>query len=591
MWSKVIEYFPDWKAWMQAIVMTLIALGSYRIHGRLYKWGYNQPKQDGQQQGNSHQQGDGQPQNIAQQKVDGQQQGENQQQNDGQQPSDPWQQPQSQPSPQLTGNYDADMALIKEQLGNNSDVHFRDFRISIRNSRAVLIFVEGMQNEALINRQVMQNLMDNSFVKFEGYAMHNQSQAFAAYLKDKLLPISKISEVTDLYELEQSILFGFTALLIDGLPHALLVGEPAPKVRAINEPTSEALLRGPRIGFTEVLGENTALLRQHGRGADLELKMIEVGSRIKRNLVIAYMKEIVNKELLQEVEDRIANMNMDFISESGYVEQLIEDNWLSPFQQVQNTERPDRVISALLEGRIGILLDGTPFALIVPVTFSMLLQSPEDYYERWLPGSLLRTLRFFVAFLALMIPALYISFISFHPGLIPTELAITIIETRQGVPFPSLIEVLILEVSIEILREAGIRLPKPIGPAMGIVGGLIIGDAAVQAGIVSPILVIAVAVTAISSFAIPIYSAGITLRILRFSGMLFAATLGMFGTILFFLFICSHLTKLKSFGVPYITPASPYRFNDWKDLVLRAPVTLMKRRPSMLKPQDKKRRS
>src|SRR5690606_36095487 len=285
-----------------------------------------------------------------------------------------------------------------------------------------------------------------------------------------------------------------------------------------------------RVGFTEVLGENTALLRQHGQTTHLVLKMVKVGNEIERNLVIAYMDDIVNPDLLKEVEDRIANIDIDFVAESGYIEQFIEDDWLSPFQQLQNTERPDRVINALLSGRIGILLDGTPFALIAPVTFTMLLQSPEDYYERWLPSTLLRALRFFVAFLALMTPALYISFISFHPGLIPTELAITIIETRQGVPFPSLIEVLILEISIEILREAGIRLPKPIGPAMGIVGGLIIGDAAVQAGIVSPILVISVAVTAISSFAIPMYSAGITLRMLRFAGMLFAAVLGMFGT-------------------------------------------------------------
>ncbi|MNJ58883.1 Spore germination protein A1 [compost metagenome] len=190
----------------------------------------------------------------------------------------------------------------------------------------------------------------------------------------------------------------------------------------------------------------------------------------------------------------------------------------------------------------------------------------------------------------MLAPSLYISFISFHPGLIPTELAITIIETRQGVPFPSTIEVLILEVAIEILREAGIRLPKPIGPAMGIVGGLIIGEAAVQAGIVSPFLVIVVAVTAISSFAIPMYSAGITLRLLRFVGMVFAAPLGMFGTVLFFLMICSHLTKLESFGVPYVTPVSPFRPNDWKDLYIRAPFSMMNYRPDLTKTENRKRR-
>ena len=276
--------------------------------------------------------------------------------------------------------------------------------------------------------------------------------------------------------------------------------------------------------------------------------------------------------------------------ESGYVEQLIEDDQLSPFQQVQNTERPDRVISALLEGRVAILLDGTPFALIVPTTFSMLLQSPEDYYERWIPGTFLRMLRFLAAMIALLAPALYISFISFHPGLIPTKLALTIIETRKGVPFPSIIEALIMETAIEILREAGIRLPKPIGPAMGIVGGLIIGDAAVQAGIVSPFLVIVVAVTAISSFSIPTYSAGITLRILRFIGMFSAAVLGLYGVVLFILLLCSHLARLQSFGVPYVSPSVPYRLSDWKDFLIRAPMSMMRKRPYMMKPKDQDRK-
>lgn len=379
--------------------------------------------------------------------------------------------------------------------------------------------------------------------------------------------------------------------MVEGMPCALLVGSPRGKARAIAEPTSEALLRGPRLGFTEVLSDNTAMLRRQGRTEQMEIKKYVVGNVIKRDLAVVYMKHIVNPELLQEVEQRVAKIDLDYIAESGYVEQLIEDDILSPFQQAQNTERPDRVMSALMEGRVALLLDGTPFALIVPVTFSMLLQSPEDYYERWMAGSLLRMLRFVAAFMSLMIPSMYISFISFHPGLIPTELAITIIEARQRVPFPSLIEVLIMEISIEILREAGVRLPRPIGSAMGIVGGLIIGEAAVQAGIVSPFLVIVVSVTAIASFSIPMYSAGITLRMLRFVGMFFAAALGIFGTILFFLLICSHLTKLESFGVPYVTPISPIRIRDWKDLFVRAPLTLMKRRPEMLKTVRKQRRN
>jgi spore germination protein len=220
--------------------------------------------------------------------------------------------------------------------------------------------------------------------------------------------------------------------------------------------------------------------------------------------------------------------------------------------------------------------------LIVPVTLSMMLQSPEDYYERWIPGTFIRMLRYLAAILALFTPSLYIAFISFHSGLIPTKLAISIIGTRSGVPFPALIEALFMEIAIEILREAGLRLPKPIGPAMGIVGGLIIGEAAVQAGIVSPVLVIVVALTAISSFSIPHYSIGITLRILRFPAMICAATFGLYGVILFFLLMTSHLVKLKSFGVPYLSPAVPYRLSEWKDLIVRMPLMMMKRRPKMM---------
>lgn len=483
--------------------------------------------------------------------------------------------------PPFSGNYTTDLHAVQNAIGANSDLHIREFTLAGGVTRGALIYVDGMQNDRVLNMRIMQFLM---------YEIPSGPMS-STEIANHLLPFSQLNEADSVESFNKSVLFGHTALLIEGLPGGLLIELPGGANRTIGEPVSEALLRGPRLGFSEVLSENTSLLRRQGFSDQLEMKTYRAGNTIQRDIVLAYMKDIVNPELLEEVTNRIRKIDIDFLAESGYIEQLIEDNYLSPFQQVQNTERPDRVISALLEGRIAILLDGTPFALIVPVTFSMLLQSPEDYYERWLPGTLLRLLRFASAFLALMAPSLYISFISFHPGLIPTELAISIIKTRQGVPFPSLIEVLILEVAIEILREAGIRLPKPIGPAMGIVGGLIIGDAAVQAGIVSPFLVIVVAVTAISSFAIPMYSAGITLRLLRFAGMLFASVLGMYGTILFFLLICCHLTKLKSFGVPYLTPVSPFRLSDWKDLFLRAPMALMKRRPVMMKTKQDKRKS
>ncbi|GLX66693.1 spore germination protein [Paenibacillus glycanilyticus] len=532
MLSSIQSHIPSWTVFFQAFIALVIPILIYRVYVRLDNLGEDKLSSSGSA-------------NIESSR-------------------DP-----------LVADYDDNMQLIKSRIGANSDVVIREVTVG-GVVKAALIYVKGMQEDHLLNMRIIQSLKEMD-----------------AQIPEQIMerfPGSSAHAVSSATEFSQGILIGFMALIIDGRKEGLLITPPQCPSREVSEPVSESLLRGSRIGFTEDLSINTALLRKQGLSEDLQIRSCLVGQTIQRELAIAYMDHIVNPDLLREVNDRVAQIKLDYIAESGYIEQFIEDNYLSPFQQVQNTERPDRVIAALLEGRVAILLDGTPFALIVPVTFSMLLQSPEDYFERWLPGTLLRMLRFGAAFISLMAPSLYISFISFHPGLIPTELALTIIETRQGVPFPALIEVLILEISIEILREAGIRLPKPIGPAMGIVGGLVIGEAAVQAGIVSPFLVIVVAATAISSFSIPVYSAGITLRILRFAAMLFAAILGMYGTILFFLLIVCHLSKLKSFGVPYISPFTPYRWSDWKDFFVRVPIFLMKKRPKLMKTMQSKRK-
>ncbi|WP_170974046.1 spore germination protein [Peribacillus simplex] len=487
---------------------------------------------------------------------------------------------------QFTDDLVLNLEAIKQEIGHNWDVHFREFVIGRTDIRAVIAFVEGLSDKELIDKNIMKSLMVDFTGEYKQKLPYVKGSISKEFIKNQVLSISEVEEVDSIKELASKVLTGSTALLIDGVVDALVLGTIKGKTRAIEEPVSEALVRGPRVGFTEALTDNTSLLRGNGEIENLSLVKFQVGTRSKKDLVVAYIKEIVDPELVQEVETRIKKIDIDNVPESGYVEQLIEDNYLSPFPQVQSTERPDRVIAALMEGRVAILLDGTPFALMVPFTFSMMLQSPEDYYERWIPSTFIRLLRYLAGFLSLFTPALYIAFISFHPGLIPTKLAISIIGTRSGVPFPALIEALFMEISIEILREAGLRLPKPIGPAMGIVGGLIIGEAAVQAGIVSPILVIVVALTAISSFAIPQYSAGITLRILRFVAMLCAATLGLYGVILFFLFMTSHLVKLKSFGVPYVSPAVPYRLREWKDLMVRMPLMMMKRRPKMMHTKD-----
>ncbi|MFP4979318.1 spore germination protein [Paenibacillus sp. CN-4] len=489
----------------------------------------------------------------------------------------------------VTGHYGEDLNVFREISADMADVNIREIRLGGIDIRVALLFVDGLTDKIAMDENILRPLLTtlHPFQKLEAALSPADLKLIVT---ERVLQVAEVADAARMGDVLEKVLFGSTVLLLDSLPEAIVLGTARGQKRGVEEPISEALLRGPRVGFTETLSDNTALLRRHGQTTELAMRSYTVGRRIKKEMMLIYMRDVADPELIQEIERRIGTIDIDDAQESGYVEQLIEDNFLSPFQQLQNTERPDRVMAALLEGRACILLDGTPFALLAPVTFGMLLQSPEDYFERWIPGTLLRLLRFIAATASLFVPALYISFLSFHPGLIPTKLVMSIASSRQGVPFPTLVEALIMEFAIEILREAGLRLPKPIGPAMGIVGGLIIGQAAVEAGIVSPILVIVVAVTAISSFAIPMYSAGITLRALRFIAMFFAAVLGLYGVILFFLLLISHVMKLKSFGVQFAGFSVPGELKDLKDFAIRFPLQLMKHRPTMMKPKTRIRK-
>ncbi|MEW9670460.1 spore germination protein [Ammoniphilus sp. 3BR4] len=472
---------------------------------------------------------------------------------------------------------------MKEAIGHSPDVVFRQFRIGYSEWKAAVVYVDGLIDKDTLHKHVIEPLThDRAF-------LDGTIERAKGSILDHIITDTQVREVSDANLCILEVLSGSAVLFLDRIDGGLILGTAGWESRAIDEPVTEALVRGPRDGFVETLRNNTALLRRRIKDPDFTMVNYKVGRRSKKDLAVIYIKGVTNQELVDEVKRRVERIDIDDVPESGYIEQLIEDNYLSPFPQVQNTERPDRVVSALMEGRVALLLDGTPFALIVPVTFSMLMTSPEDYYERWLPGSLIRIMRYFAAFMALFLPALYISLISYHHGLIPTKLVLSVASGREGVPFPSIIEALIMEITIEVLREAGIRLPKPVGQAVGIVGGLVIGQAAVQAGIVSPIMVIVVALTAISSFAFPQYGAGIAIRMLRFGMMLAASVLGMYGIILFYVIINVHLVKLKSFGVHYAAPFTPFRLADWKDLVIRVPLMIMKERPEMNKTQNRKR--
>lgn len=483
---------------------------------------------------------------------------------------------------ELFQSVDKNVQNIKQMMDSPSDLITKIFTIGENQHKCAIICIDGMVNKDLIQERILKTLLITS----HNLPLANNGSELLDQLKNEILPVDDMKKVATLDDVSLAILSGDTALFVDGTEEVLILATKGWDARSVDEPISESVIRGPRDGFTENIRTNTTQIRRRIRDPNLRIDNMKVGRRSKTDIALIYIKGITNPEIVNEVKRRINSINVDLVVESGYIEQWIQDSFLSPFPQLQNTERPDKVVGALLQGNTVILVDGTPFSLIAPTTFGMLLQSPEDYNERWQIVSLLRSLRYLAAFLALFLPSIYIAAVSYHPGMIPSRLAFYIAGSRDGVPFPAVVEALIMEVTFEILREAGVRLPKTIGQAIGIVGGLVIGEAAVSAGIVSPIMVIVVAVTAISSFTLPSYSVAITFRMLRFLLMIAAAIFGLYGVILGYIMINIHLANLKSFGVPYTAPFAPSFYNDWKDLVIRAPYTMMRQRPQSFQAED-----
>ncbi len=476
---------------------------------------------------------------------------------------------------------DKNLNYFKDKLDKCDDVIYREFTAGDRQQfKFALIYIDGLADKEVINREVLRPIMLD--IKRANTKAGILNADIYKFVLRSVLTVGEIEEEESLEEAITALLSGDTLLMVDGFKRVIVIGSKGWADRGVQEPQTETVIRGARDGFTETIRANTALLRRRLRDSNLKIKHIKIGLRSKTDVVIAYMDNIVDKYVLEQVEKRLQDIVIDGVLESGYLEQFIEDAWYSPFPQIQNTERPDRVAASLLEGRVAIITDNTPFVLLVPVTLNILFQSSEDYYERWYISSFIRLLRYASGFIALILPAIYIAITSYHPGLIPNDLALYIAGTRKGVPFPAFVEAMIMELTLELLREAGIRLPGPIGQTIGIVGGLVIGQSAVQAGLVSPIMVIVVAITAIASFALSSYSLGIALRILRFVIIIFASVLGLYGIMLGLLTILVHLCALKSFGVPYLAPLTGDTYYELKDTPVRTPLPTMRRRPKTL---------
>lgn len=481
----------------------------------------------------------------------------------------------------LTADLTCNRQLLEGFVAGSQDIVFREIILPTPiPKKALLIYVEGLADDKTIGNLIMRSLL------VDGGSLHEGAQGpkaqFIDQLVDKLILIGEIKKENRLDSLLTSLLTGDTLLLLEQSDQAIVMDTRGWASRAIEDPSAESVIRGPREGFVETLRTNTALVRRKLRTSDLKIKMMQIGTRSKTDVAIVYIEGIANPKVVAEAEKRLERIEIDSVLESGYLEELIEDSPYSPFPQIQSTERPDKVVANLLEGRVAIMVDHTPFVLLIPTLFIQFIQATEDYYERSLAMSMLRIVRMLALVISIVLPGLYVAAITFHQEMIPFGLAMSIAAGREGTPLPGFLEVIFMGVVFEILREAGMRLPKPVGQAVSIVGALVIGDAAVNAGVVSPIMVIVAALTAISSFAIPSFSLLLSTSLLRLAITLAAAVLGYFGVIWMLLLVLIHLASLRSFGVPYLSPVAPANLLNLKDTVIRAPWWGMVNRPHLL---------
>ncbi len=466
----------------------------------------------------------------------------------------------------------------------NKDIVIREIDIaSDPPVKAMAIFIDGMVDTKNQNLSILQPLM------MLGSA---QRKLYDGDLVDsiirKYLPTNQVLRADNFTKLQEGINSGDTALIFDGIAEAILVNTKGWEHRSIEKPSTEPTVRGSQAGFTENLRTNTTLIRTIMRNSDLVTEMMKVGERSKTTVAMLYLKSVVNPQLVDEVRRRIQGIRTDNLDSSGTLIQFIEDHPDLPFPQSLSTERPDRVGPHLSEGRIALIVDGNPYIHVLPVSFFTFFHASEDFSLPFPVANFQRLLRFFGALIATILPALYIAISYFHVEALPTQLLLAIAGSREDIPFPAWFEVLVMEISFELIREAGVRVPGILGSTIGIVGAIILGQAAITAHIVSPAVVVVIAITGLASFTIPEYLMAAAIRLLRFLLLIFSAVLGLVGLATILLWLTVILCNMKSFGMPYLTPLSP-KTRAGFDVVVRGPVYRQEDRPDALNTQDRNR--
>ena len=492
----------------------------------------------------------------------------------------------SQEEIEITKDLKTNFNKLQANLAQSEDLKHKElFLGGNQNYKATVTYIASIINQHYLQEEILKPLMLNiKFTQPEDIVSNVEKLA-----QQLPLPIGQTEFISSLTEAIAEILEGKVVLFIDHFDQAFVLDIRELANRGVNSPKVEASTRGPQEAFTESLEVNLSLIRKRLRDNNLMLETYKLGARTQLDLGLLYIDDIADKKILEQIRHRLNNIDLDGVIDTSYIDQYFQDNWKTPFPLSQNTERPDKAIHNLLEGKFVLILEGTPFISIVPTTFIQFFQTPEDYYDTFYISTFMRFLRLIATFITISFPSIYISLVSFHHELLPTDLALSIATTRQDVPFPSYLEALIMELSLELLRESGIRLPGSIGQTIGIVGGLILGEAAVNAGLVSPPMVIVVATTAIASFVIPDYEAAIPLRLLRFPLMILASFFSIYGIMIGWLLILIHLCSLESFNQPYFAPFAPIKISDLKDSIIRVPLRLMGQRPYSTANQQKNR--
>ncbi|MBO9597682.1 MAG: spore germination protein [Cohnella sp.] len=474
-------------------------------------------------------------------------------------------------------NLDQTLTMIRETLGDSEDLVVRTFRLEWAKPspiRAAIVYLDGMVDTATVQDSIIG-------------ALHRYEPSASVYefrpnvmktLQEAALEAGDVRIVHRPEDGLTPVLSGHVLLLVEGNDAGIVIASMGWKERAVSDSTTQPVVKGPQEAFTETLRTNTSLIRKRVKDPRVRIVGRKLGTVTQTDVNILYIEGIAAPAIVREVMERLNNVPLRGVYEAEYIDELFRANKWTLFPTTYSTDRPDSVAAALVEGRVVLCVDGSPFALIVPALFLDFIQSAEDYYQPPLYSNLIRLLRFLALFIATLAPAFYIAITTFHQDLFPTQLLLSLASQREGVPFPAFIEALFMEVTFEILREAGIRMPRTIGQAVSIVGTIVIGEAAVQAGIVSPIMVIVVSITAISSFVIPSYSLAISARILRFVFMSMAAAFGFVGIFIVLMLTAIGLSRLDSFGVSYMSPEAPFDSKHNKDALFRLPFWLVRKR-------------